>query len=58
MGDLAWEVENLWWVGVLCSLLACFATVSGVILQKFSHTRNARMPAGLRRPVYKRKLWW
>ena len=46
------------WVGVLCSLLACFGTVSGMMLQKLSHMRNEALPVHQRKPVLRRPLWW
>ena len=49
---------GLWYVGVGCSLLACVGTVTGMMMQKYSHMTEDRKPTEQRRPEMKRPLWW
>lgn len=49
---------SYWWLGVITSLLACFGTVAGMMLQKYSHNKNDALPPDLRKPSYKRPMWW
>lgn len=48
----------MWFVGVICSLLACLGTVTGMMLQKYSHMTEDRKPPEKRRSEVKRPLWW
>jgi len=47
-----------WYVGVLCSLVACVGTVTGIIMQKYSHMTEDQKPKDQRRAETKRPLWW
>jgi hypothetical protein len=56
--DMSDSLNGLWWVGVLCSLLACVGTTSGFMIQKWSHMKNEALPESERKPSYRRPLWW
>jgi len=47
--------SDYWFIGVICSLLACFGTVCGMLLQKYSHNLDPRIEGNAAR---KNRLWW
>lgn len=54
------EHEGDWALGVLCSTLASFGTVVGMLLQKWSHMQESKKNVALERKTHVmcRPLWW
>jgi|EP01043_Picozoa_sp_COSAG02_P006126 hypothetical protein len=48
---------ELWWVGVLLSLLGSMLATMGLNLQRYSHRVEAAKPLVERLPYYRQKPW-
>ena len=49
--------SELWWVGVLLSILGSMLATMGLNLQRYSHRVEAAKPLDERLPYYRQKPW-
>lgn len=49
--------SELWWVGVLLSILGSMLATMGLNLQRYSHRLEAAKPLDERLPYYRQKPW-